>query len=181
MTTKKKLMTAEELLRLEEEHEDKEYELLDGELVEFPMPGMEHEALVVNVVYALEHHVRPRRLGRVVGAVGIWLRRGPDRVRMPDVCFFSAGRIPGEQGYTGVVPDFIVEIISADRTAEYVQQKMEEWVAAGVRLAWAVYPETRSVVVYRGLDDIKGYQQGEVLDGAPVLPEFTLPVAELFA
>jgi Uma2 family endonuclease len=159
-------------------------ELLDGELVEMPPAGAEHGYVEGNVYYQLQTYVQPLELGRVlVGEPGVILRRGPDRVRAPDVCFIARERIPAEglpKTFLEFVPDLIVEVVSPGDTAAEVQQKIEEWLQAGARLVWAVYPNTRSVVAYRGLDDIRVYAEGDTLNGVPVLPGFTCPVASLF-
>ena len=61
-----------------------------------------------------------------------------------------------------------------------LQEKIEEWLNAGARLVWAMYPRTRSVVAYRSLTAVRVYRGVDILDGAPVLPDFTCPVAGLF-
>lgn len=182
MTTKKKLMTAEELARLPDD--GKCYELLDGELIELPPPKPRHGAVMFNTSFALGQHVKPRSLGHIlVGDPGIILRRGPDRVRGPDICFFAAGRFPDDtlpDRYPDLPPDFVVEIVSPDQSRAYVRQKIEEWLASGVRLVWAMYPRTRTVVAYTGPAESKVYQADDVITGAPVLPEFSVAVADLF-
>ncbi len=85
------------------------------------------------------------------------------------------------RGYLEVVPDLIVEVISPGDSAAEVQEKIEEWLRAGARLVWAVYPDTRSVVAYQSLAAVRVYTEADILDGEPVLPGFTCPVARLFA
>lgn len=183
MTTPRTLLTAGDLAAMPDD--GRRFELLDGQLVEVAPSNPVHNWILVNLVAPLAVYVRAGRLGFLMGGdTGIYLRRNPDRVRAPDVCFFAASKFPEGRppsSYTDIIPDFVVEIVSPSATAADVQQKIEEWLAAGVGLVWAVYPTTRSIAVYRGLADVRVCQESEILDGDPVFPEFTLPVAGLFS
>src|SRR5487761_1855071 len=154
MTTEKTLSTAEDLLKLPDD--GKLYELLDGELVEMSPPGGTLGKAMAKISQLLLNHVEGPGLGEVLcGDPGIILLRYPDRVRAPDVCFIARERVPAggiSAKYLEVVPDFVIEIVSPDDRASEVQEKIEEWLRAGARLVWAVYPQTRSVVAYRGLE-----------------------------
>jgi len=83
------------------------------------------------------------------------------------------------EGFIEVVPDLIVEIVSPSDRAGAVQQKTDEWLRAGARLVWTVYPETRTVVAQTS-DATQAYREGDTLTGEPVLPGFAAPVAALF-
>ena len=183
MTTEKAtLITAEELLTLPDD--GKCYELLDGELVGTMPPGGEHALVMVSASFALRAYVRDHALGAVLaGDPGIILHRNPDRVRAPDVCFISRERVPEggiPQGYLEVVPDFMIEIVSPGDSAGEVQAKLEEWLRAGARLVWAMYPDTCSIVAYKSLQSGRVFAESELIDAAPVLPEFSIRVADLF-
>ena len=80
-----------------------------------------------------------------------------------------------------LIPDFVVEVVSPSDSAADVQQKTEEWLQAGVRLVWALYPKTRSVVASRSLEAIRVYVENETIDAEPVLPGFACRVADLFS
>lgn len=183
MTTKKKLMTADELLMLPDD--DQRHELLDGVLITMSPPGWPHGMVMANISYLLSAHVRANDLGAVAaGDPGIILRRGPDRVRGPDVCFIARDRLPGRtapRGYLEIVPDLIVEIVSPGDSAAEVQEKLDEWRRAGARLIWAVYPRTRSVIAYQPDGSARVYTESETIDAEPVLPGFSARVADFFA
>src|SRR5438309_519504 len=86
-------MTVEELYLLPDD--GRRYELLDGELKEMAPAGYEHGLVVLAVGAELRSFVRANDPGEVLaGDPGIVLRRGPDRVRAPDVAFFAKGRAP---------------------------------------------------------------------------------------
>lgn len=182
MTTQKTLLTADDLLRLPDD--GWRYELLDGVLVKMSPPGARHGGVGGNVYYALRSFVTTRGLGIVLLDVGIILRHNPDRVRAPDVCFISRERVPTggiPSGYLEFVPDLIVEVVSPfDRRGE-VRRKVEEWLRSGARLVWVVDPERRSVAVYRPGQPAQTLTEGDTLDAAPVLPDFSTAARDFFA
>lgn len=185
MTIDKALLTAEDLYTLPEPPNGGHYELLDGELVEMAAAGWEHGRVMGTVSFLLMTYVIPRGLGAVAsGDVGVILRRDPDRVRAPDVCFIAKERLPvgpARRRFLRIVPDLVVEIVSPDDTRREVDEKAREWASAGVRLTLVLDPDKRTVTAYRGEADVRVYAATDLLDAAPVLPDFTVPVAELFA
>lgn len=57
---------------------------------------------------------------------------------------------------------------------------MREWIEAGVKLVWIVYPKMHEVVVHKSLKDISTLTEDETLTGDDVVPGFECPVAEIF-
>ena len=109
MTTKAKLLTAEDLLRLDSE--GIHGELIRGELYETMSAGRIHGKVAAIIISVLMAFVRPRRLGQVIGTdAGILLERSPDTVREPDVAFISAEKMSLDSEATGYyegVPDLV--------------------------------------------------------------------------
>lgn len=185
MTTETKRITAEELLCMPDPDNGMRRELIDGRIVELIPPGYEHNEIMAEFTIVLGAYVRQRKLGRVIpGDVGVVLRRGPDTVRGPDVCFITAERIPTgdiRKKYLNVVPDLIVEIVSPNDTATEARQKTDEWLRAGARLALTIYPDTESVVASLPNGTERVYHTGQTLTLEPVLPDFSIPVADIFS
>ncbi|MCH8311162.1 MAG: Uma2 family endonuclease [Chloroflexi bacterium] len=77
-------------------------------------------------------------------------------------------------------PDLAVEVVSPSDTAAEVNAKVEEYLKAGTRLVWVVYPDSRSVMVYRSLREVELLREGDELDGRPVFEDFHVLVDELF-
>ncbi|MBI3964538.1 MAG: Uma2 family endonuclease [Chloroflexi bacterium] len=182
MAIAKGLVTAEELARLPDD--GFRYELIDGELKQMPPVGGEHGGVTTDFASTLRTYVKAHGLGWVLaGDTGVLLRRDPDHVRMPDVCFVSRERLPEgrlPKGHLPFVPDLVVEVVSPYDRASEVQAKIGEWLTGGARLVWAVYPDTRQIVAYRSLTEIRIYGERDVIDAEPVLPGFKTSVAELF-
>lgn len=182
MSTEKVLLTADDLLRIS--GAGKRYELVRGELIEMAPAGGRHGRVAIRIGSRLNIHVEQQDLGEVLAAeTGFRLERNPDRVRAPDVAFVAKGRLPPGDlpvGFLDIVPDLVVEVVSPGDTASYIQAKVEDWLRAGVRLAWVLYPDTRSVAVYRSLDKVRVLTEADHLHGDPVLPRFSCSVTDLF-
>jgi Uma2 family endonuclease len=83
--------------------------------------------------------------------------------------------------YWPIAPDLAVEVVSpSDRAAE-VLAKVAEYLEAGTRLVWVVYPQTQKIVVYRPSADVQMLSVSDTLEGGDVVPGFACPVAEVFA
>ncbi len=185
MTIETRHTTAEELLRTPDD--GFRYELVGGELRKMAPAGNKHGYLALRIASRLERHVEENGLGKAYAAeTGFKLSSNPDTVRAPDAAFVSRARLDetGEvEGYWPGAPDLAVEVISPSDTHTEVVEKALAWLEAGCRMVLAVDPSRRTVTVYRALDDIRILtgEAGEILDGADVVPGWSLPVAELFA
>jgi Uma2 family endonuclease len=84
------------------------------------------------------------------------------------------------EGHIPIPPDLAVEVVSPNDLFYDVQQKVGEYLQAGVRLVWIVNPRTREVHVYRGDGGFQLLKNGDSLDGAEVVPGFRCPLAEIF-
>ncbi len=65
-------------------------------------------------------------------------------------------------------------------TKAEIARKLEEYFAAGTRLAWVVDPKTRTVRVHTAPRESVVLGLGDVLDGGDVLPGLRLPVRDVF-
>ncbi len=159
-------------------------ELIDGRIVSMTPTGDEHGWIEGNFYEALRGFVRSRRLGKVlVGEVGIFTRRDPDRVRGADVLFISNERYAqrsGTSGYLDVAPELVVEILSPGDRIIDTMQKLRESFGIGVTIVWVADPAARTVYVYRSLTDVREFPEGDRLPGEGVLPGFEVSVASLF-
>ena len=157
-------------------------ELLKGVVLELPPAGYEHGDLTMNVAAALKAHAQAHQLGRVVFESGFVVSRDPDTVRAPDCAFVSAERVPvpRPEKYFEGPPDLAVEVVSPGDTASDVHEKVTQWLDAGARLVWVIYPRTRTVVVYNSRKDATILRDDDTLSGEGVVPGFELPVGRIF-
>src|SRR5262249_22806731 len=160
-------------------------ELVDGELKE--LNGGFLSSFVAGEIYGqIRDFVRPRRLGWV-SPEGTSFRCFPDdenRVRRADTAYHFLNRVTAEQaraeGHCTVVPDLVVEVVSPNDLADEVNAKLIEWLDAGAQLVWIVYPLQQTVHAYRADGTVGRFRGADTLTGDPVLPDFRVPVADLF-
>jgi len=159
-------------------------ELIDGRIVYMSPTGGEHARLEIRLGVELELFVRQRKSGWVlVGEVGIYTQRAPDRIRGADVAFISRERLPDGpgSGFLDVAPELVVEIMSPTDRWQDVRQKIEEYFAADVTWIWVVEPDNLTVLVYDSSTEARKFSEGEHILGEGVLEGFSLDVTELFA
>ena len=165
------------------EAQERLFELVDGVLVEKAV-GFYESFLAIRLARFLSEFVEQHNLGIVAGADGM-LRLAPGLVRIPDVSFIPwshlpQGRIP-RQPIPDLVPDLVVEVISEGNTAREMEQKLQDYFAAGSRLVWYVLPPEQAVHVYTAPDQYTVLNINQDLQGEPVLPGFALSMRRLFA
>src|SRR5262245_41336032 len=118
----------------------KNYELVDGELKERSVSllsswvgGNLHALVSVFCSENDEGMVWPADTGCQ------FLPDAPNTVRKPDVLFVRKSRIPADwqsQAFLRIAPDLAAEVISPNELAYDVDEKVLEYVRAGVRLVW---------------------------------------------
>lgn len=159
-------------------------ELVEGRIVGRNMPtGDEHGSVEVSLASAILNHVKITKSGKVrSGEVGIYLKRNPDSVRAADILYISNERyVKNTTGsYLNVIPDLTVEVMSPSDAWPDVQEKLEEYFEAGVRLCWVVHPRSKKIYVYRSVTDVRILTERDDLTGDDVLPGFSIKVADLF-
>jgi Uma2 family endonuclease len=74
----------------------------------------------------------------------------------------------------------VIEAVSPNDTAYEVEDKIAQWLGAGVRLVWIIYPETRRVQVHRADGTVTKLRSEEQLSGEDVIPGFQCQVAAIF-
>lgn len=173
--------TEEDVLETEA-HEDRLCELEDGILVEKPM-GWYESILAGIILTELRIYLRTHDLGQALGADGS-LSILPDKVKIPDLSFISWERFPKaklpRRPIPKLVPDFAVEVLSESNTPAEMDDKLEKYFAAGVRLVWYIDPDRRSARMYTGPGAVTAIDERGVLDGGGVLPGFRLSLGGLF-
>ncbi len=78
------------------------------------------------------------------------------------------------------VPTQAVEILSPNDTVEQVEEKVDEYLSAGVPLVWVVSPYRRTVVVHSPGQPPVMYNELHVLPEHPAMPGFAPAVRDLF-
>jgi Uma2 family endonuclease len=182
MATTTTPITAEDLWRMP--GNGRLLELVRGELREMAPAGFDHGAVAITIGSLLLAHVKGNKLGVVVGAeTGFVLARNPDVVRGADAAFVAAARIPSTGRpvkYWEGGPDLAVEVLSPSDTVEQVEEKVDDYLAAGTPLVWVVNPRRKTVTIYRPADKPLILAETDTLDGGGVVPGFACVIARIF-
>lgn len=160
-------------------------ELVRGQIKVMNQPYPEHGRICAEIARLLGNFVKDRTLGVVVGNDGgVRTERQPDTVRGPDIAYYSFQRVrPGrfpKRGYLDVVPELAIEVKSEfDRWSE-INEKIAEYLKAGVLVVCVVDPDIDSVQVHYPDKPMRIVQRDEELVLPEVLPGFRVMVRELF-
>jgi Uma2 family endonuclease len=180
--TPKTEVTPEELLGMPD---GGHYELIDGELKERGVSALSN-LIALEIGSILRNHCRLSNSGWLFAAeLGYrcfpWK---PNKVRRADVTFIRYDRYSLEQlsedEFTTIPPDLAVEVVSPNNLVGELDEKIDEYLRAGVRLVWVIRPAARAVQVFRGDRSESWLWATDELSGEDVLPGFRCKVDDLF-
>lgn len=176
----KKIYREEDLLELSARGR---YELVKGEIVEMTPSGFEHGLITSKLHYFLSAYVYKKDLGVLTAAeTGFKTGSDPDTVRAADIAFLSKEKMEKSsiiKGYSTIIPDLVVEVISPYDIYLDVEEKIAEWLSGGVRAVWVVNPRKKTVKVYKE-NITETFSVNDELTGDDILPGFKCKVGEIF-
>ena len=183
MTTAVQITTADELFSLPDTGQ--RYELVRGELRTMTPAGSEHGSIAMNVGIALGSYIQAHNLGVIYAAeTGFKIASNPDTVRAPDVAFVrqekveALGGVP--TGYWPGAPDLVVEVISPNDLYHEVDEKITDWLNAGVQVVLVVNPRQRTIRLYRTATDTTIFTDADTLTIPDLLPGWALEVKRVW-
>lgn len=103
------------------------------------------------------------------------------RKRIPDLTYITAEQRQAIRRGERVSTLFAIEILSDSETHEDVLDKIQDYFDGGTQLVWYILPKKQKIHAYTSPDDIKVFKGTDTISAAPVLPEFSFTVADLFA
>jgi len=176
-----RLVTAEEFLQLAAKMD--RAELIAGKVIELSPAGAEHSCIGARISAKLLAHADGADAGMCTTADGGYvLSRNPDMVRAPDAAFVARDRLPeggAPRGFFEGAPDIAVEVMSPSETAGEIEAKTQEYLRAGTRLVWIIYPDERLARVWRADGTTTLIEEDGSLVGEDVLPGFELPLGDV--
>jgi len=170
--------TPDDVLQLEDEGL---YELVDGNLVEKPMSSEANA--VAGAMGGHFFNFSQRNGGRHYPEQSFQcFPQDSGLIRRPDVAFVVADRLSGvsKTGHVTIAPDIAVEVVSPNDKVYDLDEKIADYKSAGVKLIWIVDPKARTVRVIRPGAATIELEEQQTLTGDPVLPGFSVLVADLF-
>ncbi|MBE9213491.1 Uma2 family endonuclease [Plectonema cf. radiosum LEGE 06105] len=155
-----------------------------GELIVMPPTGGEtgNRNSELNAEFVLWN--RKFLLGKVFDSSTCFkLPNGPNR--SPDVSWIQLDRWntlseQQREKFPPIAPDFVLELMSPSDQLSDVQEKMVEYMAAGVKLGWLFNRKNRRVEIYRQGQAVEVLDSPTSLSGEDILPGFVLDLSILW-
>jgi len=157
------------------------YELDAGVLISMlASPSLFHNMIRDRLGMKLYAFVEMRKLGLVSWETDFQLSEAT--VRIPDLSFLRAERVQGLDPHERPrgAPDLAIEIASVSDTPDDLARKAQQYLAAGARAVWVLYPEARLAYLYRPGGHIEVREDTQALDNPELLPGFSVALAEIF-
>jgi len=175
-------LTDEQFFQLCQNNRELQFErTAKGELIIMPPVGGESGNREADLIIDLGIWNRQTDLGYTFSSSTIFkLPNGADR--SPDAAWVQRERwetLTPEQRrkFPPIAPDFVIELRSATDNLEMLRQKMEEYLNAGVKLAWLINPQQQQVEIYRQGQNVELRNLPTQLSGEDVLPGFSLSLS----
>ncbi len=175
-------LSLEEFLRMPGIDEAPYLEYIDGRVVSKVSPQMKHGSLTRYFLDQLNQFAEPPGSGEAFPEIRCTFA---GRSIVPDVIFLLEEHIAIEEDGSPVdtvriPPDIHIEIISPDQSPSVADEKLRFSTANGCPLGWRVDPYRETIDCYRPDQATVRLTDGDILEGAPVLTGFRLPVADVF-
>lgn len=176
--------TLEDLIEANERGDGPVCEWVESTLVEKAVGH--YESWIGSIVNGLFlAYIRMNRRGMLLGEDGA-VRILPGVGRAADVAFvawssMSGGKPPPpEDRIPAMVPDLVVEVLSACNTPREMEVKRRQYFTAGVKHVWEIDPIAKTAKAFTGIETVCDIPVGGTITAENVLPGFTLSLAEVF-
>jgi len=157
-------------------------ECVAGTLIEKRI-GYREASITGAVLAELEPHVAEKGIGVVTGAEGAY-RLTNHLVRTPAAAFCASDTFPGDtvpgEAAPDTIPQFVVEVPGSDSTPGELARRLDDYFTAGVKLAWVIDLERRTVFVHKTPTKFSEVSASGTLDAGRVCGGFKLRVGPLF-
>ena len=174
------LQTVEEFEQWERQHpHEGSYEFVRGRVIpksamkqdEFDIADFLIRQFIQTPQFAQKHLLLPEGDSYVDGR----------RKRIPDLTYITAEQRQAIRRGERVNTLFAIEILSDSETHEDVLEKIQDYFDGGTQLVWYIVPKRQRIYAYTSPFDIHVYGKDDVVSAAPVLPELTFNLPDLFA
>jgi Uma2 family endonuclease len=184
------VMTLDEFIRRYDQ--EGPFEIIDGEVIP-KIPNVAIHIETAKKLYSRLLLCEQQGLGEVFNEAPFVLTDRPNWVkgsRVPDIMFFSAGRLTQYRTETEnwqrkpyiLVPDLIIEVVSPNDSYSDIGRRIVHYFDDGVRMVWVVDPQLKQVIVHVWDSDQQTKLRSDAtLTGGDVLPGFQLKLSDLFS
>lgn len=157
----------------------------EGNIIFMSPAGSFSDSFSFDISIAFGSWLRANKIpGKAFGpSAGFTLPNGA--VRSPDVAWVTREKWDAlsreeKERFSPMCPDFVIEVRSKSDSLIYLQNKMQEYIANGCRLAWLIDRVKEKVYVYEpGCAIVEHASLAIQLSGEPLFPGFVLNLAEI--
>lgn len=178
-------LTDEQFFQLCQNNHDLRFErTATGELIIMPPTGSETGDRNAELTYQLRAWSRQNQLGKSFdSSTGFKLPNGAER--SPDASWVKMERWNAltqaeKQRFAPLCPDFVVELMSPNDSADKTRIKMREYIDNGARLGWLINRQQQQVEIYRPNQEVKILASPPTLSGEDILPGFVLDLPQIW-
>lgn len=182
------LMTAEEFFDLPEDGLEKD--LIYGKVVvrgdTMTMRNRLHGRTTSNLSRLIGQWRTAQKISgeQLDGEVGVRLSREPDLLHGIDFAFLSpehSNSVPDDSRFVEGPPIMVAEVLSPSEKQSTIQDKVKDFMKAGVRQTWLVDPIFQTVTIFRPGLEPEFFTSSETIEGDPEMPGLRIGVADIFA
>jgi Uma2 family endonuclease len=170
------LITAEQFYQLPRE-DGREFELLDGEIIEMASPTVRHNRIVIKLIRLLS----PVLQGRDELLDNTDFSAGALSIVRPDLAILLGDKpslVDPDKLPVTIAPDIAVEVVSPSESAWRVNRRVQVYLQSGVQEVWTIYPPDQQVYLYTAARVLL-LRADDNLE-TPLLPGWSVAVAQLF-
>jgi Uma2 family endonuclease len=154
------------------------HELVDGELVDVSGNTVYHNCLRDLLVLLLTPYARERKLGKIISEQEFDF---DGNAHGPDISLIGSrniGLMERRRRVQRFVPDFAIEIVSANDTFTKLMEKAARYRKCGTNEVWVLSPDTRQAFV-QGEDRQAILSEDDSFE-SKLIPGFTIRLGDLF-
>ncbi|MDM3848288.1 MAG: Uma2 family endonuclease [Aphanizomenon gracile PMC638.10] len=155
-----------------------------GELIIMPPTGSDTGNRNFDIAVELGIWNKQTKLGKGFdSSTGFKLPNGKNV--SPDIAWIKKERwdsLTSEQQnkFAPIAPDFVIELRSASDNLKPLQEKMQEYIDNGVKLAWLIDRKQRKVFIYCPGQAVEELDNPQTLTGEDLLPGFILDLSQIW-
>jgi len=159
---------------------DKRFEFVNGKIIE--KPAMKQEELFI-VTFLLDLFLTTKnskqKIGRLVPELDSHIDK--KRKRIPDISYYTNQQIKEMRKGEKFATPFAIEIISPNDKIKDIEDKIVDYFNAKTTLVWYISPESEQIYVYHSPTDVKVLKGKDICSAAPLFPDLSFKVEEMFA
>jgi len=161
---------------------DVNYELRYGVLIIMSPTGGPHGATIRKLFNVFGNQVNTTHFGELTTGDGLILSQDPDDVTAPDIAAYLNHTLPiqtSPEGYSLTIPDLVAEVRSKNDWQPEIDDKVERYLRAGVKLVLIVDPARRAVQIYRPEQPPVLLGASDTIDISDLIPGLHVQVSDL--